>query len=314
MDALVPLIFSPLPKNPLFFFPMSFQEFLRNAWKEHAHDSAAVSARMRQGLNLLEKSEDIAPMARLIVHVEGEHLGQWSQGMALLGELRSSPHFSGAEADSALRCGEATLLVCESGSLASVDLNPSERLKALAMAVGAVSAQGSGERAESIFREALGIAVKLKREDPACKDLAMASNNLAVALEEKAEKAFRDIELMLMAAHAARRFWEISGTWLEVERAEYRLAMSFLSAGRPWDALRHAENCYDLCLAHSAPPFELFYGQEALALSFAAAGDWEGFRHARWRALDLFARLPEEEKPWCKDSHSRLEGMESTKT
>jgi hypothetical protein len=36
---------------------------------------------------------------------------------------------------------------------------------------------------------------------------------------------------MIFAAKTTRKYWEIAGTWLEIERAEYRLAMTYLAAG-----------------------------------------------------------------------------------
>lgn len=286
---------------------MSFDDFLSRAWNDHAHDSPAVAARLRDGFALLEKPEQVAPFARLIVHVEGEHLGHWQEGLALLGELRASRHFSGPEAESALRRGEAALLACERGSLPADGLTPSDRVRAMAVASSALSAQGQGERAEAFFRDALQLSSKFPKDDPAMRDLAVTSNNLASALETKDGRAFRDTELMLMAAHAARKYWGLAGGWLEVERAEYRLAMSFLAATRPQDARRHAELCLETCAAHEAPALEHFFAQEALGLAFAASGDMQGARNALARARDLFSRLPAEEKPWCTGSLAKLE-------
>lgn len=286
---------------------MSFDDFLSRAWNDHAHDSPAVAARLRSGLALLEKPAQVAPFARLVVHVEGEHLGQWQEGLEILGELRASPQFQGTEAESAVRRGEAALLACERGSLPAEGLGASDRVRALAVAASALSAQGHGERAEAFFREAMRLSGKLPKEDPAVRDLAVTSNNLASALETKEGRAFRETELMLMAAHAARKYWELAGTWLEVERAEYRLAMSFLAAARPQDARRHAELCLETCAAHEAPAIEQFFAQEALGLAFAACGDAQGARNALERARDLFSRLPAEERPWCADSLAKLE-------
>jgi hypothetical protein len=288
---------------------MSFDQFLQTAWKEHADDAEAVASRFAEGIALLEKPEQVPAFARLVLHVEGEHLGRWQKGRDLLTALRASPHFSGQEAESALRRGEAVLMACERGSLPSEGLTPSERVRALATAASSLSAHAQGERAEAFFRQALQLSGKLPKEDPANRDLAIASNNLALALEERKNRAFRDTELMLMAAHAARKFWEISGTWLEVERAEYRLARSFLAAGKPHDALRHAETCLEVCSAHDAAAIELFFAQEAMALALFGAGQEELAANAVGRAGELFARLPEEEKPWCREPLSHLEKL-----
>lgn len=287
----------------------SFDTFISQAWRDHAENSDAVAARLPEALSLLEKPEQVAPLARLIVHVEGEHLGRWQEGLELLSRVKESPHSSGPEAEAALRRGSATLTACERGSLPAEGLSASDKARCLAAAAAALSARGQGERAEAFFRSALQAAAKLPKDDPAQRDLAVTSNNMASILEEKADRAFRDTELMLMAAHAARRHWELAGTWLEVERAEYRLALSFLAAKKPGDARRHAELCLEIAAANNAGPLELFFGQEALALSFHASGDSQGFTNARGRARDLFARLPAEEKPWCLPSLEKLEAL-----
>lgn len=288
---------------------MNFDQFLQTAWKDHADDPEAVASRLPEGIALVERPEQVALFARLVLHVEGEHLGRWQKGKELLAALRASPHFSGPDAESALRRGEAVLLACERGSLPADGLTLSERVRSLAAAAAALSAQAHGERAESFFRQALQLSGKLAKDDPANRDLAIASNNLALALEERKHRAFRDTELMLIAAHAARKFWELSGTWLEVERAEYRLARSFLAAGKPHDSLRHAETCLEVCSAHDAAAIELFFAQEALALALAGAGQGEAATNAVGRARELFARLPEEEKPWCREPLEQIEKL-----
>lgn len=288
---------------------MSFDTFLSQAWSDHAENSDAVAARLPEALSLLEKPEQVPPLARLIVHVKGEHLGRWAEGLELLAKVKESPHSSGADAEAALRRGVAVLTACERGSLPAEGLSASDKARCLATAAAALSSRGQGERAEAFFRSALQGAAKLGREDPAQRDLAVTSNNLASILGEKADRVFRDTELMLMAAHAARKHWELAGTWLEVERAEYRLAMCFLAAKKPADARRHAELCLEIAAANNAGPLELFFGQEALALTFHASGDGQGLTNARGRARDLFARLPADEKPWCVGSLEKLEAL-----
>ena len=61
---------------------------------------------------------------------------------------------------------------------------------------------------------------------------------------------------MIVAAEAALRYWKQAGTWLEEERAEYRLAKSLLIAGRAVDAVASARRCLAVCERHEAPAFE----------------------------------------------------------
>lgn len=75
---------------------------------------------------------------------------------------------------------------------------------------------------------------------------------------------------MKSAARVARQYWEVAGTWIEVERAEYRLAMTMLAAGDPVAALEHAELCLKICTSNNAEPFEHFFAHEARAKCFLA--------------------------------------------
>ncbi len=286
---------------------MSFDSFLQSAWRDHATDAEAVAARIKEGSGKIEKVEHVAQLARLVVHVYGEHLGRWQDGKTLIEEIRQGPFGDSPEAHIALGRAEGVFLACERGAFSPEGLAASDRIRVLATAASALSAQGQGERAESFFREALGLAAKIGKEDPAHRDLAVTGNNLAVSLEEKENRIFRDSELMLMAAHAARKHWEIAGTWLEVERAEYRLAMSFLAAGKARDALRHAENCLEIVAAHQAEPLESFFGFEALALSHLAMCEREPAMGALERMRALFQEMPEGERGWCQQSLDRLE-------
>ena len=63
--------------------------------------------------------------------------------------------------------------------------------------------------------------------------LAVAANNLASSLEERSTRSAGERELMILAAQTARHYWGRAGGWLETERAEYRLAMSWVQAGDP---------------------------------------------------------------------------------
>ena len=188
-----------------------------------------------------------------------------------------------------------------------VGLAPSDRIRVLAVAAGALSARGKRAAARKYFLEAAGLAGgSIARADPAHRDLAVAANNLACALEEASARSGEDAELMLLAARTARLEWELAGTWVEVMRAEYRLAMSHLHAGENEPALRHAEISLEIAAARDASTVDRFFGQEAYALAAKASGDTEGFAKAVELAGSLFGRLTEEEKSWCGETLAKL--------
>ena len=113
---------------------------------------------------------------------------------------------------------------------------------------------------------------------------------------------------MVAAAEAGLKYWKLAGTWLEEERAEYRLARSLLQAGEAHAARDAAQRCIDVCNKNHAPAFEGFFGQTALALAQRAAGDRAAFEAARDRAREFHAQVTDDERQWCAAALSELAG------
>jgi len=103
------------------------------------------------------------------------------------------------------------------------------------------------------------------------------------------------------------KYWKLAGTWLEEERAEYRLTRSLLQAGEWAAAVRSARRCIAVCEGNNAPEFELFFGHAVLALALRAAADAEGFTAARQRALQMYERVAPDERAWCKAELAELD-------
>jgi hypothetical protein len=58
---------------------MDYDQFLDQAWTDHATDAPAVAARLaEQALAYVTDTARVIPMAHLAHHVFGEHLGQWA--------------------------------------------------------------------------------------------------------------------------------------------------------------------------------------------------------------------------------------------
>jgi len=101
------------------------------------------------------------------------------------------------------------------------------------------------------------------------------------------------------AAEGGLAYWKRAGTWLEEERAEYRLAKSLLQAGRADDAVAAARRCLDVCERNDAPAFERFFAFAALAAAERAAGRPAEAAAAREHCRAQFDALPADERPWC---------------
>lgn len=287
---------------------MSFTNFATQAWDDHATQPAAVAERLAtQGLALVNEPAHVAPLAQLVHHVFGEHLGRWDDGLAALRALAAHPVCMPGEpgAQAVQRC-QASLALCAGQTDPRGQMTASEAIRVTALAAAALAEQQT-PRAMQLLQDALARsdAAQLPPEDPAHRALAVAGNNLACTLEEKAGRSAEEVELMILAAQTGRRFWAIAGGWLETERAEYRLAMTWVQAGDLAQARQHAQACLDTVRRESAPALERFFAWEALAVVARAAHSADAettLAHAR----AAFTDLDEDDRSWCQASLDKL--------
>ena len=279
---------------------MEFEEFIRTTWAEHADQPDDVAERLALSLDRVELPAHVAPFAGIVTHVFGEHLARYDDGVELLESMRRLPACHGqAEALGILSRSVAALRYASGEERALDVLAPQDRMSGLANASGAILGRLEFRRAIAAYDEALRLANKHRPEARAQRSLAVAGNNLASGLEKKADRSASETEGMLRAAEGALKYWALAGTWLEVERAEYRLTRSLLQAGQAGAAIEHARQCVAVCAANDAPAFERFFGEAVLAIAQRSAGDPAGFATARERALALFAQVPDDEQQWC---------------
>lgn len=286
---------------------MEFDAWLAKAWDEHADDAAGVAARIdAEGLALAQADPAVAALARLAHHVCGQHLGRWADGRALLARIGRAPA-AGAATALALPVLDAALALAGGLGDERAALGASERIRVTALAASSL-AEHDTPRAAALLRDALAQAEAsaLADSDPACRALAVTGNNLAATLEDKPTRSDAERELMILAARTGRTWWARAGGWLEIERAEYRLAHSWLEAGDPAQARRHALACLAVVDENDAPALERFFGNEALALAEAAAGDGAAAARAVAQARSAFDALIESDQSWCRASLDKL--------
>lgn len=286
---------------------MEFEEFIRTAWAEHADEPDDVAERLALSLDRVELPAHVAPFAGIVTHVFGEHLARFDDGVELLESMRRLPACHGQAEALGIVSRSVAALRYASGEERALDvLAPQDRISVLANASGAILGQSDFGRAIAAYDQALRLALKHRPEARAQRSLAVAGNNLASSLEEKADRSTSETEGMLRAAEAALKYWAQAGTWLETERAEYRLTRSLLQAGQAGAAIEHAQRCLAVCAAHDAPPFERFFGEAVLALAQRSAGDPAGFITSRQRAVAYFALVPDDEQQWCESELKEL--------
>jgi hypothetical protein len=287
---------------------MTFDTFIDMAWTDHGDSPQEVADRLAAALDIVDTPEHIRPFAHLVTHVYGEHLGQWDRGIALLDALRTLPAFTAdATIAGSLARNIATLRYAGGDDAVLATLTSDDHIAVLAAAASAFAGRLDFKRAIATYEQALALAAPgLARDSPANRALAAGGNNLAAALEQQDGRDALETEGMIVAANGGLKYWKIAGTWLEEERAEYRLTRSLLKAGRPAAAIQSAARCIDVCARNDAPAIERFYGYVVLALAQRAAGDAASSAASRQAALALHAQVPDEEKQWCASDLAEL--------
>ena len=280
---------------------MNFETFIETAWSDHGEQPGEVAARLARSLDMLESPSHLPPFARIVAHVYGEHLARWREGIELLESLRGH-RCGGGDDNAAAAVGRSIAVLRYAGNLepALEHLPAEDRITVLATAASALAAQGNFERAIESYLEAARLAEPgLPPGSPAARALAAGGNNLAVSLEEKPDRDAFETRGMLDAAEAALKYWRIAGTWLEEERALYRLARSLLEAGDHGAAIEASLRCIEACAANRAPAFEMFFGHAALAVAQRRGGDQCAFEASRAQALRCHEALAPDERRWC---------------
>lgn len=279
---------------------MDFQAYLNKSWSEHAKNPQAVADQFETQFKFLAKSDDIVPFSQLISHVFIEHLCDWTKGKQILTKILDLPISEDSKAKTSLQRSIATMDYLTDEQQDISQYSAADQIRILAASAGGFAAAQDIPKAKSTLQKAVSLASnKLDEKDPAYKSLAMAGNNLACQLEEKVNRSTEETSLMLFAAETAREFWELAATWLEVERAEYRLAQSHLAAGNIDSAIRHAELCLDICQKNSADAMELFFATECFAKIYLRQNKKDAFAKEIQQMEYYLSKLNRGENPWC---------------
>lgn len=296
---------------------MDFDTWIDDAWSRHADDPGRAAQSLAEGAARVTAETQLVALIGFAHHVHGEHLGGWQAGLDGLDRLAASPmcNPAGVSGEALARCRASLLLSAgdpRAADALALSLSLSDRIRATAMAAANLAQNEAAPdtgRASALWQAALALAAGsgLPADDPAHRTLAATGNNLASALEQKAVRSAAERALMLATAAGARQHWALAGTWLEVERAEYRLASSWLAAadGEPCAAqaaLVHAQACLALVDAHAAPALERFFACEVLARAQRLAGDEPAQAASLQAAREAFAQLAADDQAWCAES------------
>ena len=288
----------------------AFDTFLHQAWADHAEQPEAVALRLRTQTPAPQSPDHLAAVSRLVVHICGEHLGAFDDGRWRLHALRTHP-FADADVQSALRVGVAALSLAERASAARKRFTLGELIRSEGTAAAICVGRKNSERAMELLRSARHrLAAAPDASAATHRPLAIACNNMLWELHERgAARSAADTQAMLDVAAASRFHWSQAGTWLEVERADYGLALAYLSADMLDPALRFGNQCLAGCLENNAPPYEHFYAHEALARVQHARGDRQARARHMAAAQAAFMSLATDDQEACRSPLAALQAL-----
>jgi hypothetical protein len=274
---------------------MSFSNYLNQAWDLHQKSPEDVVANLNNGLKLAQTASDISDLALLATHVYAEHLGLYQEGLVFILSLKDQIS-NDDNSKLALKRFESVLNICQNSNFDISYLSESDKCRVFALTASAFAGTNNFLQSAVFFGQAEELATKLTSADVAVRSMAITGNNLACALEEKSNLSDDEKKLMLKAAYAGLHYWKLAGTWLETERAEYRLSQSYFRIRDLISSIKHANQCLTICEDNKAEALEFFFAFEALTKI-------ELEMNQPLRSLEkmkhYFSLLSEGDQQWC---------------
>ena len=287
-----------------------FDDFLQQAWVDHADRSEAVAQRLRTDTPTPESPQQLAALARFVAHLCGEHLGAFDDGRWRLAALVTHP-LADASVQSALRVGGASLTLAETGAADWRGFNTEEQVRTEAAAAAISLGQHDTERALALLQAARQRVAALPDASAAVhRPLGIACHNMAWTLHDRGSaRSAEETAAMLEFAAGSKQHWSKAGTWLEIERGDYDLARCHLAAGQLDEALNHAAQCLATCTENDAPAYEHFFAHEALARAQHARGDAPARAGNVAAAQAAFDKLTSDDQAGCRTTLDELKAL-----
>lgn len=173
---------------------MNFTEYLNKAWSLHTVDAKRVAEEFKDNFSLMTAEDDVMAMSLLIVHVCGEHLGEWERGIDLLRKIKNNATIKDK---SAMNRYMGILNLGNNPNLTLENYSDSDQARIYASTAVALCRLGGIKNAERFIKTANEIVNdKLNKEDEAYTDLMSSIKQIVTHLEGKREKSQKEIDFL----------------------------------------------------------------------------------------------------------------------
>jgi hypothetical protein len=246
------------------------EDLTQQALEIHPEQPAEAAALLREAAGVLDEGDAAQRDAwlRAAEHILLGHLAD-SEGLAAL----LPPDATRARVAIALAAGR---------SPDWQDLAPADQIRAHYNAALARTRSRDFAGQGALLRAAQALAEAPGDDAAAQQAWAAVANNVAADLRYYFKPGDGEAAAaMLEAAQLARSAWQRAGGWLQIERADWQLAMCAAAAGEGALALQAAQSGLQACEANGADDYEFCFAYQALGLAALAAGDLPQARRSR---------------------------------
>lgn len=294
---------------------MNLDELLASGWERHATLPAEVSLELEENCALVHDARAAASFLVLSNHTMGDHLGDWPRAQALA--LRLAPMVPLANESPSVLMSLA-LAQAMNGRWVTTQTHIADIVRLGDEDAAAVLAKFQVQLARSLasandldsssmlYHSALALG-RLEKGRASERSIAITSNNLATDLLDRAQRTYEQDVLMHEAADAAYEFWSRCGTWVNVERALYLLALVHNALGACALAREKAEEALALIAANGEEKVDEAFLRLALADALRQAQERGRYEEELRRADDLAAAFADDGlKGWFQDARSKM--------
>lgn len=210
-----------------------FDQFLEQQWKAHTKQPQLVREQLLKLQSSVLSEKQVVDVGALACHVHGEHLGDWSGGLAYIDSLFAAhPAMSNGARIRLSR--QRTILLKASGTSCEVDgFDISDYFHIITLAVPAAILMGNPTHGLDIFGEALALLPQSPDIERHERLLGVMTANLTCDLIERQELSPEQKTILAIVAEKSFAIWQQVGNDFDREKASFRLTQAYIAVRKP---------------------------------------------------------------------------------